>query len=227
MTKSRLSGLTTALLALTAVACSDGASRRSPLGPSPVAAAPPQTAGSLEGWAAANGWSAMADGRVAVADGLVVEGTDVIGSVTGNCPSRSITVRGVPVAVTPSTAFSAPLSCVSLEPGMPVNVTAVLVQTSSGFSVTAINLSSPQGASVKAPTPNRRGERVGGEGIVGAIRGSCPSLTMVISGYTVQTTDATEFKTACEAMRQGAKVALEVEKQDDGSMVVLWIELRN
>jgi hypothetical protein len=228
MTKTRSSFVVMAMLAMAAVGCSEGASRLSPIGPSPVAnVAAPVAASALEGWAAANGWSTMADGRVAVADGMVVEGTDVVGSVTGTCPSRSITVRGVAVTVTASTVFAAPLTCASLASGTPVNVTAVLTQGASGLSVTATHLSSPNsgtGRTTTPPSPNRGGERVGGEGVVGAVRGACPVLSLVVSGYSVQTTESTEFKTACEAVREGTRVKLEVERHDDGRMLAVWIE---
>jgi Domain of unknown function (DUF5666) len=216
------------MLALAAVGCADGASRLSPMAPSPVAeASAPAASATLAGWAAANGWSAMAaDGRVAVADGVVVEGTDVVGGVSGNCPSRSLTVRGVPVAVTASTVFAAPLTCASLAPGTPIKVTGLLTQSAAGFAVTATSLASPQASAGRAPTPSRGGERVGGEGVVGAVRGSCPSLSLVVAGYSVQTSRETEFRSPCEALREGTKVSLEVEKHDDGSMVALWVEAR-
>ena len=230
MTKTRSSVVVAAVLALAAVGCSDGASRFSPMAPSPVAEAPaPAASAALAGWAAANGWSAMAaDGRVAVADGVLVEGTDVVGGVSGSCPSRSITVRGVPVAVTAATVFAAPLTCATLALGAPIKVTGVLTHGPSGYSVTATSLSAPESSSGRAPSPspNRGGERLGGEGVVGAVRGSCPSLSLVVTGYSVQTNGDTEFKTPCEALREGAKVKLEVEKHDDGSLVAVWIDAR-
>ena len=228
MTKTRSSVVVAAVLALAAVGCSDGASRFSPMAPSPVAEAPaPPASAVLAGWAAANGWSAMAaDGRVAVADGVLVEGTDVVGGVTGSCPSRSFTVRGVPVAVTAATVFAAPLTCASLTPGTPIKVTGLLTQSAAGFAVTATSLASPEASAGRAPAPHRGGERVGGEGVVGAVRGSCPSLSLVVAGYSVQTSGDTEFRSPCEALREGAHVKLEVEKHEDGRLLAVWIDAR-
>jgi hypothetical protein len=230
MTKTRWSALTTTLLAIATVACSDGAGRFSPTAPSTLAepAALVATASAAD-WATVNGWSTMgADGRVAVADGLVVEGADVIGAVSGACPAVTITVRGIPVAVTAMTTFSAPLSCVSLSSGQGVRVTGLLVQTAAGFAVTALNLAgtgTPDNNRAPAPAPSRGGERLSGEGVVGGVSGSCPALTFFIMGHRVHATASTAYANGvCESLREGTHVKLDVEKHADGTIFAERVE---
>lgn len=222
MTKSRWSLLTTMLLAVAAVGCSEGARGLSPVGPSPVVqAAPAAVTAAATSWATANGWSAMADGRVAVADGVLIEGVEAIGEVRGGCPARTITLRGVAVDVSVVTAFTAPLSCSSLAPGQMVKVTGFLVQTAAGYVVTATHLA-PVG---HAPAPVAGGERLSGEGIVGAVSGRCPSASFVMLGYRVQATSATEYAGgSCESVREGTPIRLDVRQQADGSIVAERVE---
>src|SRR5262245_15088093 len=51
--------------------------------------------------------------------------------------------------------------------------------------------------------------RTSGEGTVASVRGTCPTLTMVIRGYAVMTSDATIYEGgSCSSLRPGAKVAV-------------------
>jgi len=221
MTKSRWSCLMIALVAVVAVGCSDGARRLSPVGPSPQSEAPSSTAtATAASWASANGWSTMADGRVAVADGVSVEAIDVVGDVSGACPSRIISVRGVPVAVTASTSFVAPLSCASLTPGKAVKITGVLLHSGSVVNVIATQLALVGDEASKAPaSTNRGGEKLSGEGVVGAVSGGCPSVSFVILGYRVQATETTVYENGdCNGVREGAQVHLDVDRQPDGAI---------
>jgi hypothetical protein len=177
-------------------------------------------------WATANGWSATADGRVAVADGILVEGVDVVGSVTGSCPSRTLTVRGVPVAVTPSTVFSSSLTCSALASGMTIKVTGMLSYAASGYSVVAVQVASAGDEGSRAPSSSPGGERLSGEGVVMAVSGECPSLTMVVLGYQVLATGTTQYAGAgCASVREGTLVRLDVEKHSDGTIVAQRVEV--
>jgi hypothetical protein len=163
---------------------------------------------------------------VAVADGLLVEGIDVVGDVTGTCPRRTITVRGVPVAVSPSTTFTAPLTCEALSAGKQVKVTGLLTYSSSGFSVNATELAAAGGETDQKPPAGRRGERVNGVGVVGVITGACPSLTLVISGYRVQTTSDTGYVGGtCESLREGTEVDVAAERDSEGRITAERIVL--
>ncbi len=231
MTKSRFLALPAVLLAVASAACSEGVARLSPVGPSAVveATAAPSAATTTT-WASRNGWSTLADGRVAVADGLLVEGADVVETVTGSCPGRTIFLRGVPVSVTTATTFAAPLTCETLAGGRAVKVTGLLTHEASGFSVSATNVAlvnadeSPAPAPV-SPGPGSRRERLNGEGVVGSVKGGCPDLTLVILGYRVQTKETTAYTGgACADLREGAKVKLTVEDVE-GTFVAEKIEI--
>ena len=236
MTKSRFLALPAVLLAAASAACSEGVARLSPVGPSAVVEAPAATsAATTTTWASRNGWSTLADGRVAVADGLLVEGADVVESVTGSCPGRTIFLRGVPVSLTSRTTFAAPLTCETLAGGRAVKVTGLLTHEASGFSVSATNVALVNAEESPAPTPvppvppgpGSRRERLNGEGVVGSVKGGCPDLTLVILGYRVQTTATTSYTGgACDDLREGAKVKLTVEDVD-GTFVAETIEIQS
>jgi hypothetical protein len=177
------------------------------------------SAATTAAWASRNGWSTLADGRVAVADGVFVEGADVVENVTGGCPARTIFLRGVPVTVTTSTTYSAPLTCDGLASGHVVKVTGLLMHKASGFSVSATHLAVVGGERTPAP-PAEQGERLSAEGVVAAVSGACPSLTFVFMGHRIQATSATAYRGgSCESVREGAQIALDVLKQRDGSVV--------
>ena len=247
MTKSRSSYLAVVLSAAVAAGCSD-LTRLSPAGPSPLqenAAAPvahtsadrsmasAADSSTIASWASTQGWSTFADGRVAVADGLLVEGSEVINTVTGTCPTRTITVRGVPVALTAATSFASPLSCAALTSGTAVTVTGLLMYAPGGFSVTATQIAPAGSSNSKGPAVDNKGpedtrgrQKVAGEGVVDEVSGACPSLTLVIAGHRVQTTRATEYRGGtCEMVRQGTSVKVTAEVQADGSVIAENIDV--
>jgi hypothetical protein len=313
MTRTRCSHLVAALCAALAAGCSDGVARQSLTAPSPIqevtAAADPRVsvnaaqmaasgdAARATTWALNHGWSATADG-------LTVEGTDTISQVAGTCPTATITIRNVPVALTSTTVFSAPLTCASLAAGTKVTVTAVLTFTDAGFTVEATKVTPADPAAtpsvgtkvegvvatVTGTCPTRtitlegtsgvivttastkfdpsgfcdqivpgsqieavgtrnaegqlvatkvepsnddeqggnsgRGKKGRGEGVVGAITGSCPTLTLVITGTKVSTTATTEWKNGtCESLRPGTKVKIDGELRPGGTAVAEKIEI--
>jgi hypothetical protein len=171
------------------------------------------------------------------AAGLVVEGADIITAVSGSCPTKSITVRGVPVALTAATTFTAPVTCASLAADMTVKVTALLTYTASGFTVTATNVA-PAGEDTDGDddgdgdgtpgTGSGGGKKARGEGVVGAITGSCPTLTLIITGTRVSTTATTTYEGgSCATLRPGTKVTIDGELRPGGTAVAEHIIIRS
>lgn len=244
MTKTRSSILSAALMAVIATGCSESVTRQSITGPSPsdvsaLTATPaltadrstasrPASGDQVVAWAAAHGWSAAADG-------IVVEATESITAISGTCPAASITVRGVPVALTSTTTFTAPLTCETLAVGDTVKVTALLTFTDAAFTVTATSIapagddSGTGGGEPGTPTPGPGGggKKARGEGVIGSITGSCPTLTLVITGTKVSTTATTEYVNgSCETLRPGTKVTIDGELKPGGTAVAEKIEIR-
>lgn len=244
MTRTRYSIPAVALWAVVAVGCSEGVARNTITGPSAASesaltastaltidrttAARPASAGEVAAWASLHGWSSAADG-------IVVEATETITAVSGECPTRSITVRGVPVALTSETTFTAPLTCESLAADDIVTVTALLTYTDTGFTVAATNIApagddgSSGGGGTEPGTPGTGGggKKARGEGVVGAITGSCPTLTLVITGTRVSTTETTEYVNgSCETLRPGTKVTIDGELRPGGTAIAEKIEIR-
>jgi hypothetical protein len=243
MTETRYSVLAIILAAAVTTACSEGVARHSITGPSsstdnaltvsPALTADRTTssraasAGEVAAWAASHGWSPAADG-------IVVEATESITAISGTCPAASITVRGVPVTLTSTTTFTAPLTCETLAVGDTVKVTALLTYTDTGFTVTATNIApagddsgTGGGGEPGSPGPGGGGKKARGEGVIGAITGSCPTLTLVITGTRVSTTATTEFVNGtCESLRPGTKVTIDGELKPGGEAVAEKIEIR-
>lgn len=168
-------------------------------------------------WAANHGFSVAADG-------LLVQGIGVVTGVTGTCPSITIVVRGVPVSVTSSTTFTPPLTCETLTSGAKIKVTGVLTVTPPNFSVTATSLTLADPGSRPQPRPG--GKKARGEGVVGAITGTCPELTLVITGTRVATTASTQYVNgSCETLRPGTKVRIDGELYPGGEATAERIEI--
>ena len=219
-----------ALCAMLATGCSDQP-RQSLTGPTPVTdaslsittisgdrttVARPASAGEVAAWAMSHGWAAAADG-------IVVEATEAVTAVSGTCPATTITVRGVPVALTSGTTFTAPMTCESIAEGTTVRITALLTYTSTGYTVTATNVAT---ASDDGSTGGG-GKKARGEGVIGAITGSCPTLTLIITGTRVSTTATTEYVNgSCETLRPGTKVTIDGELNPGGTATAEKIEIQ-
>jgi hypothetical protein len=223
MTKTSLLAILVVSVALSG--CS-GESRNPVTGPSPaesVVVAPPDaaagdrsrpTAGSREtaAWAAQHGWSTTSDG-------LAVEGTDVITAINGGCPGGTIVVRGVPVALAATTVFDDPLTCGLLTVDMKVKVWAVLTYTPIGYDVQATRVAIVDPGS-------GGGKKASGQGVIGAITGSCPTLTLVITGTRVSTTETTEYVNgSCASLRPGTQVTIDGELRPGGTAIAEKIEI--
>lgn len=239
MTKPYYASAVALLCATLAGGCSEGVTRLSPSGPTPAAVMPssalgafadrsspawasPNDAGAVVTWAATHGWAVAADG-------LLVEGTDLIAAIDGTCPEATITVRGVPVSLTSTTSYASPLTCETLATGMKVKITGLLTFESPSLSVTATHIA-PEDSSETPTTPGGPGgpgaKKARGEGTIGAITGACPSLTLIITGTRVQTSDATEYVNGtCETLRPGTKVRIDGELNPGGDATAEKIDI--
>jgi hypothetical protein len=218
MREIRIFGLTALLAgAFVATACSDGA-LRSPAGPSPLTAAPEAKVLAVTDWAVNSAWSTAADG-------LMVEGSDVITAVNGTCPDRVITVRGVPVTINSGTMFGPGVTCDALAVGMTVHIAGLLTVSNGAYSVIATSIGGDQQPTEGGGTggggsssPGRRGH-VTGEGTVANLVGACPTVSMVVHGTRVHIDADTEFVNgACGNLRNGTKVEVEGDTNPDGSL---------
>ena len=231
MTSIRVYATTLLLAAVATVGCSDSVTRLSPSGPTPVKMAAESGGDEINGaagfvdrsggavldaervaeWAAASGWSAAAGG-------FAVEGTDSITAVSGVCPARTITVRGVPVLLNAATTYTAPATCASLAVGTTVTVTGLLEVTATGFTVTATNIAFPAAPGTEVVN-----------GVVASFTGLCPALTVTLQGAggVVVTSATTAFTPvgACATVAAGKTVKATGTRNATGQLVASQFEV--
>ena len=131
------------------------------------------------------------DGR-----GRRVAGEGTVASLTGVCPNLSMVVRGLHVTTNASTTFEHG-ECGNLRPGTKVFVEG-MTRADGTLVATAIRIVDQPG-----------GRPVEGEGVVGSLHGTCPTLTMVVHGYPVMTTSATTFTGgACSSIHAGTRIQI-------------------
>jgi hypothetical protein len=66
------------------------------------------------------------------------------------------------------------------------------------------------------------------EGSMGGLKGTCPSLTFGVNGFTIVTNGVTTFDgTACSAFKNGDKVKVNGTKQADGSVLATRLRRQN
>ena len=154
------------------------------------------------------------------ADGLGVEGAGIITAVTGACPTPTIVVRGVPIAITETTVFEEALACGSLAVDQRVRVKALLTHDGSDYTVEAAYVA-------VVDESGGAGRKASGEGVIGAITGTCPTLGLVITGTKVATTVTTEYVNGtCESLRSGTHVTIDGELRPGGTAIAEKIEIR-
>jgi hypothetical protein len=177
------------------------------------------SSGSARGISA--GWSAAsADSGPAQPDGLGVEGAGLISEISGPCPTPTIVVRGVPIAITATTVFEEPLACASLAVDQRVRVKARLTHDGTSYTVEAAYVA-------VVDESGGAGKKASGEGVVGAITGTCPTLGLVITGTKVSTTATTEYVNGtCASLRPGTQVKIDGELRPGGTAVAEHIEIR-
>jgi hypothetical protein len=215
MTRIQWSPLvSTALSLVIVIGCSEGVTRQSLVGPSPLADTQSTQSMSASPW---NTWNvAPADTPTntsppgnttppAPGSGKKARGEGVIGAITGDCPELTLIITGTRVFTTATTAYVNG-SCQLLRPGTKVTIDGELFP----------------GGSATAERIEVRGipgqQRVSGDGVVGQVSGSCPTLTMSVRGVKVTTTGATTFTEGnCEDIRSGTHI--DVTGDYDGSEV--------
>jgi hypothetical protein len=189
-----------------ASACSQGAAQVSPTGPDAALAA-------AGGWSASN---ASADLTFALGEAngngkKKVSGVGTVASLTGSCEDDSLkfVVQGVRVVTDDATLFYIDPTeqieggCGNLRPGTKVKVEAAADANEDG-SYTAVSVTIVDQPGGKPPVS------VEGDGTVAALKGTCPTLTMVVQGYPVMTISSTTFEGGtCEALAPGTKVHVE------------------
>jgi hypothetical protein len=202
---SRIRCLTIFSAAAMLAACSQGANQVAPTGPSAAS-----FSSGAAGWSTASGTADLSFAIGAVNGGSKkVAGAGTVANLTGTCPDElSMVVQGVRVVTDGSTDFfidaTTPIEggCENLRPGTKVVVVAGDTPTDGAYLAESITIVDQPGG--KPPSP------VEGEGTIAALKGTCPGLTMVIHGYPVMTTSATDYGTgSCEALTAGTKVRVE------------------
>jgi hypothetical protein len=200
-----------------AAACAQGPASLSPSGPS--ALLPDASAGAASsGWTTSSTPSAATPGiTTSAARGRKsVSGVGTVANLRGSCDPTgdqghiSFNVQGVKVVADENTEFfidaeEAPIEggCGNLRNGTKVRVIASTTQNAdSSYTAEAVTIIDQPGG--PPPTP------VAGEGVVAALKGECPALTMVVHGYPVMTTSSTTFEGGeCEAIVPGTRVRVE------------------
>lgn len=192
-------------VAMLATACSQNTTL-SPSGPSALPASLPagfqpmgQTVSAMGG-AHAPGAPAggnQTPGGPSVPHGPKVAGEGTVASLSGECPTLTLVVRGVRVETTDETTYEIG-GCGNLRPGSKVRVEGDF-ETDGAVTATSILIVDQPG-----------GQPVAGEGTVGSMTGTCETgLTMVVHGYPVMTTSSTTFTDGeCADLRPGARVAV-------------------
>ena len=141
-------------------------------------------------------------------------GQVTINSITGTCPNLTMNVHGVRVTTNSSTVFENG-ECGNLRPGTKV---VIEVETEgTGAVATLIRITDQPGG-------NRELE---GEGTVGSVTGTCPTLTMVVNGTSVMTTSQTTFADGtCSDIRAGTRIRAKGTFQG-GSLVATEVRIRS
>lgn len=71
-----------------------------------------------------------------------------------------------------------------------------------------------------------RGRRVGGEGTIGSVSGTCPRLVMIVRGFRVHTNSSTAFENGvCGDIRPGTKAEIQGETRDDGGLTATSVRI--
>ena len=200
-----------------AAACAQPTSSLSPVGPTAVSGDTAASAG-FGGWTTLSTASATesALNSAAAAGRKNVSGVGTVANLRGSCsPTEttqhiSFTVQGVKVVTDENTEFFIDAQenaieggCGNLRNGTKVRVVAEETPNADA-SYTA------QKVTIVDQPGGRPPAQVAGEGVVGARKGECPSLTMVVHGYPVMTTSFTSFEGGtCEAIVPGTRIRVE------------------
>jgi hypothetical protein len=147
-------------------------------------------------------------------DSASIEG--VLTSLGGSVPNLQLVVAGVKVTTSSSTEVQRrgdkqDLSTIKL--GQTLHVVGVRQAD----------------ASLNARMIQIKDDETGGQfqiqGSVGGLKGSCPSLTFGVNGFSVSTNGSTTFSgVTCSALKNGNKVTVDGVKQADGSVLATTVK---
>ena len=141
-------------------------------------------------------------------------GEVTLNNITGTCPNLTLNVHGVRVTTNSSTVFENG-ECGNLRSGTKV---VIEVETEgTGAVATLIRITDQPG----------RGGETEGEGTVGSLKGTCPTLTMVVNGISVMTTSQTTFEDGtCSSIQPGTRIRAKGTFQG-GSLLASEVRIRS
>lgn len=138
-----------------------------------------------------------------------VEVEGEVRTVTGSCPSVTVTIGDRVVKTTRDTAFRRG-NCADLRAGARVEITGRRA-TDGSIEATRIEFDS---------------RTVEVEGVIRTVTGACPSVTMTVDNRTVKTTRDTTFRSGnCADLRPGARVEITGRPAADGSIEANRVEI--
>lgn len=141
-------------------------------------------------------------------------GEVTINNMTGTCPNLTLNIHGVRVTTNSSTVFENG-ECGNLRPGTKV---VIEVETEGTGAVAERIRITDQ--------PGGRPREVEGEGRVASLKGTCPTLTMVVNGVSVMTTSQTVFLDGtCSSIQPGTRIKAK-GTIEGGSLLATEVHIR-
>lgn len=133
-----------------------------------------------------------------------VEGRSTVTAVSGTCPVLAFTVGGAVRVVTNASTRFEHGSCESLRVGVKVRVKGDMTTDNGEVIAEEVEIEGHPGG--------RNGGRI--EGLISALGGTCPALTLTVRGVAVTTSVSTQFDdVACGALAVGMRVEVEGDLQ--------------
>jgi hypothetical protein len=133
--------------------------------------------------------------------------TGTVSGLGGTCPAVTLTVQSTTVKGTSATTFDGTKGCSSLA---------------NGDSVTVVGTKQSDGSVVASKLTNATDPPI--YGTIANLAGTCPAVTMSLSGTVVKTTSATTFTNgACADLKNGGGLYAVGTKQSDGSVLASQI----
>jgi hypothetical protein len=134
-----------------------------------------------------------------------------VAALGGACPTLSFTLGGTTVVTDASTTFR--IACADIKVG--AHIGAMGTRRPDGTLVATI---------VAAPSPSAQASQAGGAsapliGTLAALGGACPVLSFTVDGTNVTTNASTEFRVACDAIKNGARIGVMGARQANGTVL--------
>lgn len=139
-----------------------------------------------------------------------------IASVSGSCPSLTVTVRDARVQTTSATTFPRK-ACADIKSGDAVSL--VGMQSGGVVTATTFDVALPP-PPTPTPTPTPEPTPVTLTGTISNLSGSCPQWTFTVGSTRVQTNSATTFPVkACGDVKSGDAVTVTGKQTSDGALI--------